>query len=154
MTAMDLGFLISEGAAIILLAGSLWFMLRTKIAENQPWSEPAAGPSAPAAQAQLQQLVEESQALCQELLNNLDDGKDSAREYIGPSTEQADRFSRLLDRAGAEPAPGPEGEKRNRYREAIDLAREGLSLSEIGKRLDLTKGEVQLLLDLKSFCLQ
>ncbi|MCU0579880.1 MAG: DUF2802 domain-containing protein [Desulfobacterota bacterium] len=154
MTAMDLGFLISEGAAIILLAGSLWFMLRTKIAENQPWSETPDGPAAPASQAQLRQLVEESQALCQELLNGLDDGKGAARGSIGRGTEQVARISRLLNRVGAEPELAPEVENRNRYHEAIDLAREGFSLSEIGKKLDLTKGEVQLLLDLKSFCLQ
>jgi hypothetical protein len=151
---MDLVFLISEGAAIILLAGSLWFMLRTKIAENQPWSATPDGPAAPAARAQLQQLVEESQALCRELLHNLNDSKDPAQGLRGPGAEQADRFSRLLNRGGGEAGPGPEGEKQNRYLEAIQLAQEGLSLSEIGQRLGLTRGEVQLLFDLKAFCLQ
>jgi hypothetical protein len=102
----------------------------------------------------LRQLVEESQALCQELLNGLDDGKGAARGSIGRGTEQVARISRLLNRVGVEPELAPEVENRNRYHEAIDLAREGFSLSEIGKKLDLTKGEVQLLLDLKSFCLQ
>ena len=50
--------------------------------------------------------------------------------------------------------PRPAEKAPNVYVRAIELADQGLSLPEIEKQLHLAKGEVQLLLDLKAYCLK
>ena len=144
MISNDLWLAFTEGAAILLSAGSLWLMIRGRKSGGWPWTVAEAGAPASGSNETLRQLVEESQALCADLLNQVD-----ARQ-----AEKINQLSRMLNRVEEEPAAVPTAINRNRYLEAIDLAGEGFTLSEIGKRLRLTKGEVQLLLDLKSYCLK
>jgi hypothetical protein len=155
MTAIDLGLMITESAAVMLAAGSLWLMTRGwKSGKGFVGSGAEAGVSPSGTRDQLRQLVEESQALCDELLQGLEAGKVPQGAPPPRDGEKIDRLSGLLHRLENVSVPGAPPPQGRRYQEAIGLAEKGLSRSEIGKRLGLTKGEVQLLLDLKAYCLK
>lgn len=150
MTTVDLWLRLAEGLAILLSAGSLGLLIRGR--KSGIWLRPAAEAGTPdqGTRETLRLLVEEAQALCAELLGGVDEKWD----LTGRGAEKVQRFSRFLNRVGTEPEPVSAAGTRNSYREAIALAEEGLPPSEIGKRLDLTRGEVQVLLDLQAYCLK
>ncbi|MBI5584062.1 MAG: hypothetical protein HY892_09580 [Deltaproteobacteria bacterium] len=154
MIPLDLWLTFSEGAAIMLSAGSLWLLIHGRKSGSWPGPVAETGASGPGSNEALQQLVEESQALCTELLNRVDENKALVNDLPGRMDEKIHQLSRLLNRVEEDSASGPTAGKKNRYLEAMDLAEDGLPLPEIGKRLHLTKGEVQLLLDLKTYCLK
>jgi hypothetical protein len=154
MTPIDLWLTLSEVAAVLLSAASLGLLIRGWKSGHWPGTAAPAGTAEPLSHERLRLLVEESQTLCTELLNRMDDSQTLVNGLPGRMEEKLHQLSRLLNRVEEEPVSGPAAGMKQRYLEAIDLAEEGLPLPEIGKRLGLAKGEVQLLLDLKAYCLK
>ena len=69
--------------------------------------------------------------------------------------EKINKLTWLLGRAEeVSDRPRPTESTPNVYVQAIELAEQGLSLPEIEQQLHLANGEVQLLLDLKAYCLK
>ena len=92
------------------------------------------------------------------LLGGLDRPTSGSMEVDGQKVEQMDekigKLTWLLNRTDSRPDPASETGKPPAYLEAMELADAGRSPAEIGKRLHLTRGEVQTLLDLKAYCLK
>ncbi|RPH90390.1 MAG: DUF2802 domain-containing protein, partial [Desulfobacteraceae bacterium] len=104
---------------------------------------------------ELRQLMEESQIITQNLAENLNEKKLISQQLLEQLDEKINKLTWLLGRAeeGSD-RPRPAENIPNVYVRAIELAENGLSLPEIEQQLHLAKGEVQLLLDLKAYCLK
>ena len=104
---------------------------------------------------ELRQLLEESQVLTQDLAGNLEEKKLISQQLLERLDEKINTLTWLLGRAEeVSDRPRPAENTPNVYVKAIELAENGLSLPEIEQQLHLAKGEVQLLLDLKAYCLK
>lgn len=154
MAQLDLWITALEGLAILLLTGSILLMAwgrRSGLTPGIP-AETLEDGSLPL--EELKRLVAESQVLSQELVNNLHEKKILANHLVEQMDEKIGKLTWLLNRPEGHPDPLPETDKPPAYLEAIELADEGRSPAEIGKRLNLSRGEVQTLLDLKAYCLK
>ncbi len=140
-----------EAAAIVILSVSILWMLWAK--RTGKW---AAGEQAPALPIEeLRQLMEESQVITRDLAVNLKEKKLISHQLLEQLDEKINKLTWLLGRAEeASLQPRPTENTTNIYVKAIELADQGLSLPEIEQQLHLAKGEVQLLLDLKAYCLK
>ena len=140
-----------EGAAIVILSVSILWMLWAK--KTGKWA--AGGPTPALPIEELRQLMEESQIITQNLAGNLEDKKLISQQLLEQLDEKINKLNWLLGRAEEGSArPRPAENTPNVYVKAIELAENGLSLPEIEQQLHLAKGEVQLLLDLKAYCLK
>ncbi len=142
---------IVEGAAIVLLSVSILWMLWAK--RTGKWAAGGVPPALPI--EELRQLMEESQIITQNLAENLNEKKLISQQLLEQLDEKINKLTWLLGRAeeGSD-RPRPAENIPNVYVRAIELAEKGLSLTEIEQQLHLAKGEVQLLLDLKAYCLK
>ena len=142
---------IVEGAAIVILSVSILWMLWAK--RTGRWAAAGQAPALPI--EELKQLMEESQVITQNLAGNLEEKKLISQQLLEQLDEKINKLTWLLGRAeeGSD-RPRPAENTPNVYVKAIELAENGLSLPEIEQQLHLAKGEVQLLLDLKAYCLK
>jgi hypothetical protein len=144
-----------EGAAIVILSGSILWMLWAK--RNGKWAAGGADDGQPPALPieELRQLMEESQVLTQDLAKNLKEKKLISQQLLEQLDEKINKLTWLLGRVEEiADRPQPAENTPNVYVKAIELAENGLSLPEIEQQLHLANGEVQLLLDLKAYCLK
>jgi hypothetical protein len=142
---------IVEGAAIVILSISILWMLWAK--RTGKWAVDGQAPALPI--GELRQLIEESQIITQNLAENLEEKKLISQQLLEQLDEKINKLTWLLGRAvEVSDRPRLAGNTPNVYVEAIELAENGLSLPEIEQQLHLAKGEVQLLLDLKAYCLK
>jgi len=142
---------IVEGAAIAVLAVSILWMLWAR--RTGKWESGGQTMALPI--EELRELVEESQTITRDLAVNLKEKKEISQQLLEQLDEKINTLTWLLGRAeGLSERPCPTENSPNVYVQAIELAEKGLSLSEIEKQLHLAQGEVQLLLDLKAYCLK
>jgi hypothetical protein len=144
-----------EGAAIAFLAVTIFWMLWAKWTGRWEAAGTAQGQTADLPIEELRRLLEESQAITQDLAGNLKEKKMISQQLLEQLDERINTLTWLLGQ-GKELAerPRPVENAPNVYVRAIELADQGLSLPEIEKQLHLAQGEVQLLLDLKAYCLK
>jgi hypothetical protein len=142
---------IVESAAIVILSVSILWMLWAK--RTGRWADNGHAPALPI--EELRQLMEESQVITQDLAGNLQEKKLISQQLLEQLDEKINKLTWLLGRAEEiSDRPRPAENTPNVYVKAIELAENGLSLPEIEQQLNLAKGEVQLLLDLKAYCLK
>ena len=146
---------IVEGAAIVILALSILWMLWAKRTGKWAGGEAADGQTPALPIEELRKLMEESQLITQDLAENLEEKKLISHQLLEQLNEKINTLTWLLGRAReVSDRPRPTEPAPNVYVKAIELAENGLSLPEIEQQLHLAKGEVQLLLDLKAYCLK
>ena len=146
---------IVEGAAIAILAVSILWMLWAKRTGKWEAGEAAYGQTPALPIEKLRELMEESQTITRDLAENLKDKKIISQQLLEQLDEKINTLTWLLGRAeGLSDRPRPADHSPNVYVQAIELAEKGLTLPEIEKQLHLAQGEVQLLLDLKAYCLK
>jgi Protein of unknown function (DUF2802)/Family of unknown function (DUF6115) len=146
---------IVEGAAIVILSLSILWMLWAKRTGKWAAGEVADGQAAELPIEELRQLMEESQVITQDLAGNLKEKKMISQQLLEQLDEKINKLTWLLGRVEeVSDRPRPTENTTNIYVKAIELAENGLSLPEIEQQLHLAKGEVQLLLDLKAYCLK
>jgi hypothetical protein len=144
-----------EGAAIAVLAVSILWMLWTKRTGKWEAGEAADGQTPTLPIEDLRELMKESQAITRDLAENLKEKKVISQQLLEQLDEKINTLTWLLGRAeGASDRPHPVEKSPNVYVQAIELAEQGRSLPEIEQQLHLAQGEVQLLLDLKAYCLK
>ncbi len=142
---------IVESTAIVILSVSILWMLWAK--RTGRWADNGRAPALPI--EELKQLMEESQVITQDLAGNLQEKKLISQQLLEQLDEKINKLTWLLGRAEEmSDRPRPAENTPNVYVKAIELAENGLSLPEIEQQLNLAKGEVQLLLDLKAYCLK
>jgi hypothetical protein len=146
---------IVEGAAIAILAVSILWMLWARKTGKWEAGGAVAGQDPALPIEELRELMEESQTITRDLADNLKEKKMISQQLLEQLDEKINTLTWLLGRAeGLSDRPHPVENPSNVYVQAIELADQGLSLPEIEKQLHLAQGEVQLLLDLKAYCLK
>ncbi|MDY7033412.1 MAG: DUF2802 domain-containing protein [Thermodesulfobacteriota bacterium] len=106
----------------------------------------------------IQQMIKESKRVLHEIQESINKQKDSLNKII----EKLDRKKEEMDRSMEEAEKFLQGLKRitdrdvvtadeeqDKYQQVLSLSQRGLSIDEIGKRVELPRGEVELILDLK-----
>ena len=95
--------------------------------------------------AELRGLIEASKDSADYLVRGLDEGKKSLGEGAYSLDAREKRLRALMKKLDRDSG---DVQKDRRYERAIEMARQGLSGSEIARTLDLTEGEIDLILSL------
>lgn len=95
--------------------------------------------------AELRGLIEASKDSTDYLVRALDEGKKSLEEVAYSLDAREKRLRALMKKLDRDSG---DVQKDRRYERAIEMAREGLSGNEIARTLDLTEGEIDLILSL------
>jgi len=95
--------------------------------------------------AELRGLIESSKDSADYLIRALDEGRKSLEEVAHSLDERETRLRALMKKLDRD---SDDMQKDRRYEQAIEMARQGLPGSEIARTLDLTEGEIDLILSL------
>ena len=99
---------------------------------------------------EFKKLIKESRHSADYLFQTLDEGRKSFKEIAYSLDEKEKRLKILIEESDSKFEEMRSGDLAcgARYKEVIRLARQGLSKKEIVHRLNLTEGEIRLILDL------
>jgi predicted transcriptional regulator len=145
LTNVELGLICVEATLVVTFLGLLIFVRRTfgKSADakaERSRSEP------------LKKWVQESEAICHDLSRNLEEKKEIADRLVMRLDEKIQVLQALMGRMDQEIHLADGGKKREDLPARVfEMAEKGHDISEIARRLQVTKGEVQLTLDLKRY---
>jgi hypothetical protein len=144
--------LLVEGTIFFSLTITLLFMRRTL---NQVYAKRVKHFSSgknhyPLDMDKFNAMLKESASLSQDLSKNLEEKKEIVKKLLATLDEKILSFHQLLEKAG-------QGEKRSTSDlpatvgtdPVLEMALAGYGVSDIAKRLRLSKEEIQLILDLK-----
>ncbi|MGZ3594144.1 MAG: DUF6115 domain-containing protein [Syntrophales bacterium] len=102
-------------------------------------------------------LLGESQAATNHLLEVMNESRKALKEIAYVLDEKEGKLRALVEESKTEyeklvaVVPHTDGDKLDkRYEEVISLVKQGLSKKEISQRLELTEGEIDLIIDLDS----
>jgi len=102
---------------------------------------------------QLKQWLQESEAVCQGLSKNLKEKREIAQqliEQLNGKIEILESLSKRVDEEGLSLSQGVK--EKNLEARILEMAEAGVDISDIARQLQISKGEVQLTLDLKRYC--
>jgi signal transduction histidine kinase len=103
--------------------------------------------------AEFKQLLEDSKRLSEEFVDAIDAGRKSLKEILRAIDEREKHLSSLIEKTDsltANDKPGNDIFQGQGYQKVLDMAAEGISDQKIADLLDLTEGEVKLILNLHS----
>ncbi len=143
LTNFEMGLLAVEGTLVLTFLFLVMFIRRTL---RQSAGRPSASSHS------LREWAEESEKICESLSKNLEEKKEIADRLVMRLDEKIQTLQFLIGKADQE-SPGPvHGDgKRDLHTQILEMDETGLDLSEIARRLQISKGEVQLALDLKRY---
>jgi len=141
MTNFEMG-LIGVEATLVAASLLLWRVLRRSAGRREASSQ------APL----LKEWVQESEAICQNLSKNLDQKKEIADRLVMRLDEKIQALQILIGKMDEpSPLPGRREEKKDLHAQILEMAETGHDVSEIARQLRISKGEIQLALDLKRY---
>jgi ATP/maltotriose-dependent transcriptional regulator MalT len=103
--------------------------------------------------AEFKQLLEDSKRLSEEFVDAIDAGRKSLKDILRAIDEREKHLSSLIEKTESLPSNDRLGNdifKGQGYQKVLDMAAEGISNQKIADLLDLTEGEVKLILNLHS----
>ena len=100
---------------------------------------------------QFRQWSRESETICQDLSKNLEEKKEIAKRLIAELDERIRQLELLLGHLEEETSSPPDRKRKDLVGQIHEMAEAGWDVQEIAKQLRLSKGEVQLTLDLKRY---
>jgi hypothetical protein len=143
LTNMELGLILVEASIIGLAFVMLRYFRRNRnLLSNQRKN--------PILSDRLMDLSRESEAVCQSLADNLEEKKEIANRLMTRLDERIRTLQALLGNE-AENSSLPQEKAKPLDAEICKMAEAGYEVAEIARQLQLSKGEVQLTLDLKRF---
>jgi len=100
--------------------------------------------------AEFRKLIEESRHSTDHFFQTLNEGRKSLKEIAYALDEKKERLKFFIEEADNkfEEMRSGDSDRGERYKDVIRLARQGLSEKEIAHTLNLTEGEICLILDL------
>jgi hypothetical protein len=107
---------------------------------------PAGGIGAPADRIRFQELLRETEILSRELSRNLEEKKEITRRLLEKLDLKTARLETLL-RQAKEKAQAPPAREEENPASILELARAGLGVPDIARRLGRSKEEIQLTLE-------
>jgi hypothetical protein len=102
---------------------------------------------------QLKTWLQESEAVCEGFSKNLKEKREIAQQLIGQLDRKIELLGsqlKKLDEGGISISQGIKG--KNLEAQILQMAQAGVDISDIARQLKISKGEVQLTLDLKRYC--
>lgn len=104
-------------------------------------------------EARWKEWAQESESICQSFSKHLEAKREMGKRLIEHLDEKMERLQALLTELEAKGHVLPKGGSQNdRYGQVLEMARAGLDASEIVKRSNLPRGEVELILGLNQYC--
>jgi len=102
---------------------------------------------------EFKQLLEDSKRLSEEFVDAIDSGRRSLKGILHAIDEKEKHLSSLIEKTESlTPTDNPRNDlfKEQGYQKVLDMAAEGISDQKIADLLDLTEGEIKLILNLHS----
>lgn len=102
---------------------------------------------------EFKQLLEESKRLSEEFVDAIDTGRKSLKGILQAIDEKEKHLGGLIERSESRNSPDEQRNdlfKGQGYQKILAMAAEGLSERKIADLLDLTEGEIKLILNLHS----
>ncbi len=147
-----MNFINVETGLIVIEGTLLLSLLITLVSMRRILPRSAAKESPLLDSDQIREWARESETICQGLSKNLEEKKVIVRRLIAQLDEKIRTFEILLKEGeGKGGRLSHDGEERDLGDQVCDLVRTGCDVSEISRRLHLSKGEVELILDLKRY---
>jgi hypothetical protein len=141
MTNFEMGLIAVEGTLVAAFF-LLWRILR----------QSAGGKHASSQSHSLRKWVQESEAICQNLSRNLEEKGEIADRLVKRLDEKIQTLQILMGKMDQAPSSLGRGDgKKDLHAQIFEMTETGYDLSEIARRLRISKGEVQLALDLKRY---
>jgi hypothetical protein len=146
LTNVEMGLIFIEGS--VLLSFFIIYLYLKKRLKRPSSKENLLETSHP-----LRKWVQESETICQGLSRNLEEKKEIAKRLIAQLEEKIQSLDSMMKRMEEEVSSlsGKAGKKDLSPR-IHEMAEAGCDVSDIARELHLSKGEVQLALDLKRYC--
>jgi hypothetical protein len=143
LTNFEMGLIAVEGTLFLIFLFLVMFVRRTL---RQSADRP------PASSHPSREWAQESERICESLSKNLEEKREIADRLVMRLDEKIQTLQFLIGKAGQE-SPGPVrgGGKIDLHTQILEMAETGVDLVEIARRLQISKGEVQLALDLKRY---
>jgi len=145
LTNVEIGLMGVEATVV------LTFLLLLRYIRRDPQRLAGARPASPRVHS-VSNWVRESEKICETLSKNLEEKKEIADRLVMQLDEKIQTLQILIGKANQEPHPPTRGDgRRDLHTQIVEMAETGHDLSEIARRLQISKGEVQLALDLKRY---
>jgi hypothetical protein len=143
LTNFEMGLIAVEGTLVLIFFFLVMFIRRTL---RQSADRP------PVSSHSLREWAQESEKICESLSKNLEEKREIADRLVLRLDEKIQALQLLMGKADQEfPGSVRCAGKRDLHTQILEMAEEGLDLPEIARRLQISKGEVQLALDLKRY---
>lgn len=145
---------VNVGTGLVVIEGTLLLsLLITLVLIRRMMTRLRAKESSLLNSHQIGEWVRESEAICQRLSENLEEKKAIVRRLMSELDEKIRTFEGLLKEGGGGEGRrlSRDGEDKDLGDQVCDLVNTGCDVSEISRRLHLSKGEVELILDLKRY---
>jgi hypothetical protein len=142
LTNVEMGLIIVEGSIVLSLL-YLRRILTRSVGKSQPFSD----------SHQFREWVQESEAICQDLSRHLEERKEIAKRLIAQLDAKIEGLQSMLKKVDERfSGPSQNDMKKDLGHQIFEMAQAGSDVSEIARKLQISKGEVQLALDLKRYC--
>lgn len=102
---------------------------------------------------EFKQLLEDSKRLSEEFVDAIDAGRKSLKVILREIDEKEKHLGSLIDKSEALTSTDKQRNdlfREQGYQKVLDMAAEGISVEKIAYLLDLTEGEIKLILNLHS----
>jgi hypothetical protein len=156
LTNAEMG-LIFVGGTVVFFFFITWIYLRTilrcsymsMVFLKQPTSVSSSGPSVeerqpPLGAGPLNEWVQASESICQDLSRNLEEKKEITKRLIAQLDEKIQSLQAMLKKVD-------EGDAFPPQEKIVEMAEAGCDISDIARQLRLSQGEIQLTLDLQKY---
>jgi len=101
---------------------------------------------------QWRESIQESEVICQNLSKNLQEKKEIGKRLVKQLDEKIQTLSSMMREIDQKDTPpSKEIEEKDLRGQILEMAEAGCDVSDIAQKLGLSKGEVQLALDLKRY---
>jgi len=100
----------------------------------------------------LKEWVKESESICETLSENLEERRRIAKRLVAQLDGKIEEMNDLLNKLDKKEPPAPEkGKSKDVHSLITKMVDSGCPVSQIARRLRISEGEVQLVLDLRKF---
>jgi hypothetical protein len=143
LTNVEFGLAVVEGSILFSLLVLILYVKRAL-------KRPAAATSLPDATLSFRELAKESESLCADFSRILDEKREIARRLTEQLDAKIEALNLMLKKTDESGLPGSK-ESRGKAPEAeiVQMNDAGCSISDISRRLRISQGEVQLVVDMK-----
>lgn len=142
---VETGLIVVEGTILLSLLITFVY-LRRILARSTAKESPSLDSN------RLRDWVRESDAICQDLSKNLDEKRAIVGRLIAQMDEKIQTFQALLKEVDGERGVlARDGKEKDLGDQVSEMTQAGCEVSEVARRLQLSKGEVELILDLKRY---